>query len=171
MTTRIAVITAAILTVASVNVSAADGLLRGHAGLNGHAALRADHPRHARQSFSENSTRTLANGEKLSRQTVQNVTDNGFNRTTTMTNAAGQTASKNLSVINDQAAGTHTRTLNGTTFDGKTYSHESVIVKDEDKGVVTKTVTNTNVNGKTTQHSSSHSLNVQGNASTNSSTQ
>jgi hypothetical protein len=171
MTTRISLIAAAILTVASVNVSAADTLLRGALNASAHAALRAEHPRHVRQSFSDSATRTLANGDKVTRETVQTVTDNGFNRTTTMTNAAGQTAGKNLSVVNDPATGTHSRTMNGTTFSGKTYSHESVVVADKDTGTVTKTVTNTNVNGQTSQHSASHQISGSGQASVEGSAQ
>ncbi|HNB20592.1 MAG TPA: hypothetical protein PK474_09115, partial [Agitococcus sp.] len=141
-----------------------------------------------RQNFSETSTRTLANGETVKRETTQTVTDNGFTRNSTLTNGAGQTATKNLTVVNDKETGTHTRTMSGTTFDGKSYSNTSTSQKTEDgfnrshsfttpdgktgskqvtgvvdkeAGTVTKTTTINTPNGESKQHSVTHQLNPQ----------
>ena len=138
-----------------------------------------------RQNFNQSSTRTLANGEVIQRNTTQTVTDNGFTRNSTMTNSEGQTATKNVTVVNDKEAGTHSRTMSGTNFDGKTYSGSSITQKTEDgfsrestftnpegktgsrstvgvvdkeAGTMTKTTTITTPNGETKQHSVTHKM-------------
>lgn len=60
------------------------------------------------------------------RQVQQTDTGNGFIRNTTTTNTAGETATRNTTVVNDKENGTRTRTVTGTTFKGETYSGESV---------------------------------------------
>lgn len=82
-----------------------------------------------RQNFNETSTRTLANGETIRRDTVQKVTENGFIRHHTLTNDKGQTATKNISVVNDKANHRHTRSMTGTSFDGRNFSNTSTTQK------------------------------------------
>ncbi len=152
-----------------------------------HRAMLHDHAA-KRQNFNQSSTRTLANGEVIQRNTTQTVTDNGFTRNSTMTNSEGQTATKNVTVVNDKEAGTHSRTMSGTTFDGKSYSGSSITQKTEDgfsrestftnpegktgsrstvgvvdkeAGTMTKTTTTTKPNGETTQHSVTHQMSQQ----------
>lgn len=99
-----------------------------------------------RHSFSVDATRTGPNGTSL-RHTAQTATDNGFNRTTSVTGAAGKTATHDVSVVNDATTGTHTRAMSGTTFSGKSYSGESTIQK-TDTGF-THDSSFTGVDGKT----------------------
>jgi len=144
-----------------------------------------------RQSFTDTGTRTFANGETIKHETTQTVNANGFTRNSTMTNSEGQTASKNLTVVNDQEAGVHTRTMTRTTFDGKTFgrtsttqktdtgfsssssfttpegktgSREVVGVVDKEAGTITKTTTINTPNGESKQHSVTHKLSQQTNA-------
>ena len=172
MTKHQALIATAILTlISTTNVWSREQPMHGHA--------------QQRHSFSETSTRTLKNGETISRQTVQTATETGFNRQSTRTNAEGQTATKEINVVNDKDAGTRSRTMTGTTFDGKSYGNTSITQKTDDgfsrkdsfttptgktgsrevvgvvnkeDGTVTKTVTTTKPNGETTEHSSTHHL-------------
>jgi hypothetical protein len=123
MTKHYSLIAAAILTLVASNVSAREG------GSGQHDMRMVDHPKHQRQNFSEKSTRTLANGKTVSRETVQTVNDTGFTRKTIF-----------------------------TTPEGKTGSREVVGVMDKEAGTMTKTITATKPNGETSQHSSTHSL-------------
>ena len=126
MTRHYTLIAAAILTLVAGNVSAREG------GAGQHGMRMADHPKHQRQNFSEKSTRTLANGKTVSRETVQTVNDTGFTRKTTL-----------------------------TTPEGKTGSREVVGVIDKEAGTMTKTITATKPNGETSQHSITHQLQIQ----------
>lgn len=121
------------------------------------------------------------NGDIIRRKTDQQATDKGFTRESVLTNAKGETATRHVEVVNDQEAGTHTRTMTGTTFDGKTISGQSVTSKTDtgftregtftgpngqtssrdmevsaENNTVTKTVTTTNPKGKTETHTSTH---------------
>jgi hypothetical protein len=87
----------------------------------------------------------------ITRQTQQQKTASGFTRTTTKTNAAGETATRTTTVVNDKDAGTRTRTVNGTTFNGESYSGESVAHK-TDTGYSAQGQF-TGVDGKTTDRS------------------
>ncbi|PTQ89333.1 hypothetical protein [Agitococcus lubricus] len=115
---------------------------------------------HQRQNFSESATRTLANGEQITRETVQTTSENGFNRHSTLTNSAGQTATQDLTVVNDPSTGTHTRTKTGTTFKGKSYRHQRQVTVDKENQTATSTVNNTHINGQTTGHTSTHQWNT-----------
>lgn len=135
------------------------------------------------QAFTTNSTKTLANGETITRTTTQSVTDNGFTRNSNLTNSQGQTASKNISVVNDKETGTRTRTVEGSTFDGDAFGHQNTIQKtdngfvknssfttpegktgskevvgviDKEAGTFTKNITINTPNGGTKQHSVTH---------------
>lgn len=126
-------------------------------------------------------THERRNGNIIRRQTDQQATDKGFKRETVLTNAKGETATRNVEVVNDKEAGTHTRTMTGTTFEGKPISGQSVTTKTDtgftregtftgpngqtrtrevevstESNTVTKTSTTTNPNGKTETHTSTH---------------
>ena len=186
MTKGHALILAAILATITQQTSAREGGSGQHME---HARPHSDMMRERgakRQNFTETSTRTLANGETIKRETTQTVTDTGFTRNSTMTNSEGQTASKNLTVVNDKENGTHSRTMTGTTFEGKNYSHSTTTQKtddgfnrnhsfttpngqtaskqvtgviDKEAGTLTKTSTINTPNGETKQHTVSHQLN------------
>lgn len=59
-------------------------------------------------------------GRQASRQDMTQKTDAGFTRSSTATNAQGQTATRNATVVNDRDAGTRTRTVTATGFSGAT---------------------------------------------------
>jgi len=155
-----------------------------------HSTMMREHGA-KRQNFTDTGTRTLANGETIKHETTQTVNANGFTRNSTMTNNEGQTATKNLTVVNDQEAGVHSRTMTGTTFDGKNFgrtsttlktdtgfktessfttpsgktgSREVVGVVDKEAGTITKTTTVNTPNGESKQHSVTHKFNQQTNA-------
>jgi hypothetical protein len=110
-------------------------------------AERAAH----RHSFTADRTHTNANGGVSTRHTQQTVNADGFNRESVRTNPQGQTATRATRVVNDAAAGTHTRSVDGTTYNGKTYSGESVTTRTDDG--YTRAGTFTGVNGKTSTRS------------------
>jgi len=139
--------------------------------------------KHERHDFHRENKRELRNGKSVSSQTNQQVTENGFKRQQVLTNDKGETATRNVEVVNDKEAGTHTRTMTGTTFDGKTVSGQSVTTKtdtgftrqgsftgpngqtstremevNKEGNTVSKTVTTTNPNGKTETHTSTHTI-------------
>ena len=66
------------------------------------------------------------------RFSVRTRTDDGFTRSTTVTNAQGETATRDLTVARDKEAGTVTREANYTTFDGREGSMSDVIQRTED---------------------------------------
>lgn len=70
-------------------------------------------------------------------QVQQTETDNGFIRNTTTTNAQGETATHNLVVKNDEAAGTRSRSVTATNFKGEAYSNDFLSRK-TDSGYVTE---------------------------------
>lgn len=84
------------------------------------------HQPHQRGNFTSDSSRTNGDGKTISRHTEQTASDNGFERKTTLTNAQGQTATRNVTGTLDKDSKTMTKTVEGTTFDGKTYSRETV---------------------------------------------
>lgn len=66
------------------------------------------------------------------RTTQTQRTDGGFQRTTTITNGAGQTATRNVEVVRDRAAGTMTRSVDYTTFDGRSASIDTTRTRTDD---------------------------------------
>jgi hypothetical protein len=71
-------------------------------------------------------------GKQRSVDSVSTKTDDGFTRSTTATNAQGQTATRDLTVSRDKESGTTTREANYTTFDGGTGSMSDVIQRTDD---------------------------------------
>jgi hypothetical protein len=74
---------------------------------------------------------TRPDGRSGSSETVTTRTDNGFTRSTTATNAEGQTATRNVEVARDLEAGTSTRNVDYTTFDGRSGSVDSTATRTE----------------------------------------
>jgi len=71
-------------------------------------------------------------GRQRSVDSVSTKTDDGFTRSTTATNAQGETATRDLTVSRDKETGTTTREANYTTFDGRTGSMSDVIQRTDD---------------------------------------
>ena len=71
-------------------------------------------------------------GNTASVDSVRTKTDDGFTRSTTVTNAQGETATRDLSVTRDKDAGTVTREANYSTFDGRKGSMTDVIQRTDD---------------------------------------
>lgn len=163
---------AAVLTLGSLPAQAREGRQGGM-----HSPQRHD--------FKFEGERQTRNDRIIKRQTEQQATDKGFKRNTTVTNDQGQTATRQVEVVNDKDAGVRTRTMTGTTFDGKTVSGQSVttrtddgftrqdsftgpngqtstrqvdVSRDAEAGTVTKNVTTTNPKGETHTHSSTHTF-------------
>lgn len=97
----------------------------------GASSAHAERAAH-RHSFTADRAHTNASGKVWTRHTDQTATANGFTRDTIKTAPNGKTATRDTSVVNDGAAGTHTRAVNGTTFAGKAYAGESVTARTGD---------------------------------------
>lgn len=78
-------------------------------------------------------------------------TDNGWTSSRTLTNAAGETATRNTSVAIDKEAGTRTRESDLTTFDGRSASSTTVTTRTDDG--FTRQTTGTGPNGQTFERS------------------
>ena len=63
---------------------------------------------------------------------VRTRTDDGFTRSTTVTNGQGETATRDLTVARDKEAGTVTREAHYTTFDGRQGSMSDVVQRTDD---------------------------------------
>lgn len=100
-----------------------------------------------RQSYTQDSTRTLSDGRVFTRHTEQTVSNTGFQRNTTLTNPEGKTATRTVTGTRDPANKTYTRSVDGTTFSGKTYSRDTVTQKTSDG--YTRETNATLPNGKT----------------------
>lgn len=100
-----------------------------------------------RNSLSIDRTHTNLTGGISARHLQQSVTADGFTRNVVKTAPNGATATRDTTVVNDVAAGTHTRTVNGTTLDGAVYSGTAVTRKTEDG--FTRSVDKVLPNGKT----------------------
>ena len=74
---------------------------------------------------------TRPNGDSGHASTVTTRTDDGYTRNTTVTNAQGQTATRDVVVSRDAAAGTSTRSVDYTGFDGKTASVDATRTRTE----------------------------------------
>ena len=75
---------------------------------------------------------TGPNGNTGSVDSVRTRTDDGFTRSTTVTNGQGETATRDLSVARDKEAGTVTREANYTTIDGRQGSMSDVVQRTDD---------------------------------------
>lgn len=74
------------------------------------------------QSFTEDSTRTFADGTVFKRHVVQTVAAGSITRQITLTNAQGQTATRTVTASFDKTKHTWSRSVQGTTFSGSSYS-------------------------------------------------
>jgi hypothetical protein len=90
---------------------------------------------------------TGPNGNTASVDSVRTRTEDGFTRSTTVTNAQGETATRDLTVSRDKEAGTVTRDANYTTFDGREGSMTDVVQRTEDG--YTRDTTRVTPNGTT----------------------
>ncbi|HET8707970.1 MAG TPA: hypothetical protein VFM46_16825 [Pseudomonadales bacterium] len=86
---------------------------------------------HVREGFTRDVTNTGANGTR-SAHTVQTPNANGFNRSTTVTNGKGQTATRDTSGTYDAPTHTWTKTSNRTNFDGSTATKTSTTTRTDD---------------------------------------
>ncbi len=96
------------------------------------------------------STWTRPNGQSGNATTVSTKTEDGFSRDTTVTNAKGETATRNVDVSRDRDAGTSTRSVDYTGFDGKTSSVDSTRTRTENGFSVERDVVTPN--GRTISH-------------------
>lgn len=76
------------------------------------------------------------------RVTETTRTDTGFTRNTTVTNAEGQTATRNMTVVNDKDAGTHVVDIDRTGFDGRTSGVHHERQRTDDGFTRNSTITN-----------------------------
>ena len=86
--------------------------------------LAISRDREARTQTRESSW-TRPNGDTGNATTVTTKTDDGYSRDTTVTNARGEIATRNVDVSRDQDAGTSTRSVDRTGFDGRSASVDS----------------------------------------------
>jgi len=86
-------------------------------------------------------------GKQRSVDSVGTKTEDGFTRSTTATNAQGETATRDLTVSRDKETGTTTREASYTTFDGRTGSMSDVIQRTDDG--YTRNTSRTLPNGET----------------------
>jgi hypothetical protein len=96
-------------------------------------------------------TRTGFDGKTRSMSQDTQRTDNGWTSSRTLTNAAGDTATRNTSVVIDKDAGTRTRESDLTTFDGRSASSTTVTTR-TDTGF-TRETSGTGPNGQTFERS------------------
>lgn len=75
-----------------------------------------------RESFSEETVRKSADGKTTRHKIEQKVTDKGFTRKESMTNAEGKTATRNVSASYDKDKETWSHKMEGKDFDGKEWS-------------------------------------------------
>jgi hypothetical protein len=75
---------------------------------------------------------TGPNGQSASVDSVRTKTEDGFSRSTTITNPQGETATRDLTVSRDKDAGMISRESEYTTFDGREGSKSDVIQRTED---------------------------------------
>lgn len=75
---------------------------------------------------------TRMNGDSYSAERVTQRTDDGYVRTQTRTNAAGETASKQVTASVDHDTNTVTKNISATGFNGET--HSATVVKTYSKG-------------------------------------
>ncbi|MDF2446581.1 MAG: hypothetical protein K0S46_1817 [Moraxellaceae bacterium] len=78
--------------------------------------------REKQESFTEESTRKMADGRVFKRQLEQKVGEGSFYRKEVMTNPDGKTASRTVTATLDKDKKTWTRKIEGVDFDGSTWS-------------------------------------------------
>ncbi len=99
---------------------------------------------------SRESSWTRPNGNSGNASTVTTKTDDGFTRDTTVTNARGETATRNVDVSRDRAAGTSTRSVDFTGFDGRSAAVDSTRTRTENGMTIERNVVTPN--GATISH-------------------
>jgi len=105
--------------------------------------------REARTQTRESSW-TRPNGDSGNATTVTTKTDDGYSRDTTVTNARGETATRNVDVSRDKDAGTSTRSVDRTGFDGRSSSVDSTRTRTENGFTIERNVVTPN--GTTISH-------------------
>ena len=100
-----------------------------------------------RNSFNVDVTRSNSAGMSMHRHTVQQATANGFQRSTSLTNAAGATASRNVSGSYDASSQAYARTVDGVRLNGDVYSAERATQRTE--AGFNRSVSRTNAAGET----------------------
>jgi len=91
-----------------------------------------------------------ANGRSGNANTVTMKTDDGFTRDTTVTNAKGETATRNVDVSRDREARTSTRSADYTGFDGRSATVDSTRTRTENGMTIDRNVVTPN--GATISH-------------------
>lgn len=74
------------------------------------------------ESFTEESTRKMADGRVFKHRIEQTVTEGSFSRKEVMTNPDGKTATRNVTTTFDKSKRTWSRKMEGVGFDGKAWS-------------------------------------------------
>ena len=92
---------------------------------------------------------TGANGKQATTHKVTRKTDTGHTSTTTLTNAKGETATRNAVVTNDKDNGTRTRDVTYTGVNGKTSTVNSVTKRTGTGNTRTTTATGPNGSSET----------------------
>lgn len=133
MKTTLMVLGCAVLLGSNLAQAREHGVGRGHHG--------------PRQSYTQDTTRTLSDGRVFKHHTEQTVSANGFQRNSTMTNPEGKTATRLVTGTRDPETNTFTKKVEGTTFEGKTYSRDVTTQKTSDG--YTREMDATGPNGKT----------------------
>jgi hypothetical protein len=73
------------------------------------------------ESFTEESTRKMADGRVFKHRIEQTVTEGSFSRKEVLTNPDGKTATRNVTTTFDKSKKTWSRKMEGVGFDGKTW--------------------------------------------------
>lgn len=103
------------------------------------------------KTISKSTTGTNFNGDSYSQTSVKQKTDTGFTKTNSVTNAAGATATREVTLVRDPETKTATKTISGTNFNGDAYSATDVKQK-TDTGF-TRESERTNAQGETISRS------------------
>jgi len=74
------------------------------------------------ESFTEETTRKMADGRVFRHKVEQVVSDSGFSRKEVLTNPDGKTTSRTVTTTFDKSKKTWSRKMEGVGFDGKTWS-------------------------------------------------
>lgn len=85
------------------------------------------HSHHERGSFTEDVTRTNADGKTFKRHTVQTETPNGVQRKTTLTNPEGKTATREVDASFDKDSKTFNKSVKGTDFNGNPWTRSTTV--------------------------------------------
>lgn len=109
-------------TVLALGLLALMGTSAAYAGEH-HGRPHGDGPRGG--SYTEDVTRTDADGKTFKRHTVQTATANSLQRKTTVTNPEGKTATREVNASFDKDKKTFSKSVKGTDFDGKSWARNS----------------------------------------------